>query len=92
MNTIFLETPDDILRTVADNLRIKRKNRKLSMKELAELSGVSLGSIKRFESTGEISLKSLVKIAYVLDCSDAFKELFTEREILSIQDIIDGKV
>lgn len=91
MNTFLLETPDDIIRTVAANLRAKRKARRLSMRALADISGVSQGSIKRFESTGEISLKSLVKIADVLDCSDAFKELFTEKEFSSIQDIIDGK-
>lgn len=62
------------------------------MQALADKSGVSYGSIKRFESIGEISLTSLLKIAIVLDCTDEFEQLFTETEIRSIQEIIDGTV
>jgi len=65
---------------------------KLSMDKLAAISGVSYGSIKRFESTGEISLTSLLKIAFVLDLADEFENLLAKRTINSIQEIIDGKV
>lgn len=87
-----MKTPKEISLIIAGNVRAKRKVRKLSMKKLAEISGVSLGSIKRFESTGEIALVSLLKIAVVLDCADAFEELFVKTEITSIQEIIDGTV
>lgn len=39
-----------------------RKAKKLTQKQLAERTGVSYGSIRRFEQTGEISLLSLVKL------------------------------
>ena len=86
------ETPKEISRKIAGNMRTLRKSRKLSMEKLAEASGVSYGSIRRFESTGEISLTSLLKIAAVLDCSDEFTTLFAQRAPQSIQEIIDGKV
>ena len=62
------------------------------MEKFAEISGVSLGSLKRFESTGEISLISLLKLAIVLDCAEEFEQLFVKEHIMSIQEIIDGKV
>jgi hypothetical protein len=43
-------------------------NRKL----LAKRSGVSLGSLKRFETTGQISLESLLLLADVLNRLDDF--------------------
>ena len=92
MNTINTKTPNQIATTIARNLRELRKKDKLSMKALAELSGVSYGSLKRFESTGQISLNSLLKLAIVLDCADDFEYLFKKTEILSIQEIINGKV
>ena len=92
MNSINTKTPNKIGTTIAGNLRVLRKKGKLSMKALAELSGVSYGSLKRFESTGQISLASLLKLAIVLDCADDFECLFKKTEIRSIQEIINGKV
>ena len=87
-----MKTPKELSLIIAANVRKRRKGRKLSMQDLAEKSGVSYGSVKRFENCGEISLVSLLKIATVLDCADEFEELFTEQEIRSIQDILDGTV
>ena len=87
-----MKTPKELSRIIAANVRKRRKERKLSMQDLAEKSGVSYGSVKRFESSGEISLLSLLKIATGLDCADGFEALFAEQEIRSIQEIIDGKV
>ena len=42
------------------------------------MSGVSYGSIKRFEATGQISLISLIKIATALGVADELRELFTD--------------
>ena len=40
------------------------------------MSGVSYGSVKRFESTGQISLLSLTKIAMALDIADELRNIF----------------
>ena len=63
-----------------------------SQTELAARSGVSYGSLKRFEQTGEISLESLLKIAVVLQAAEPFADLFKPSELKSIQEIIDGEV
>ena len=40
-----------------------RKKNGISQFELFKRSGVSFGSIKRFETTGQITLESLLKLA-----------------------------
>lgn len=87
-----MKTPRELGQTIAANVRKRRKAQKLSMQALSEKSGVSYGSLKRFENTGEISLVSLLKLAIVLDCTGGLEDLFTQTEIHSIQEIIDGKV
>ena len=88
----MLKSPAEVNLSIAGNLRTLRKGRKMTIKELAERSGVPYSTIKRFEHTGEISLSSLVKLAFILDCTDGFENLFVKTEISSIQEIIDGKV
>ena len=78
----------DIRLGIATRIRARRREAKLSQTALAERSGVSLGSIKRFEGTGEISLASLLRIAVVLGYENDFNELFTRRNYQSIDDII----
>ena len=76
---------------VSDRFRNARKSIKMSQGVLAERSGVSLGSIKRFERTGEISLSSLLKLAMVLGYENDFNNLFTRKNYQSIFDVIkDG--
>ncbi len=87
-----MHTPKELSQIIAGNVRKRRKAQKLSMQRMAEKAGVSLGSLKRFENTGEIALVSLLKIAIVLDCAELFEELFAKKEITSIQEIINGTV
>ena len=67
--------------------KVARKAKKLTQKQLAERTGVSYGSIRRFEQTGEISLLSLVKIANALDCLEDFNELFKKPPVTNIRDL-----
>jgi hypothetical protein len=46
---------------------VLRKQIGLTQAELAKRSGVSFGSIKRFELTGQISLESLLKSAQIFN-------------------------
>lgn len=84
-------TPGDINKKIAERIRAIRKRRKISQKELGEKSGVSLGSVKRFEQSGEISLLSLTKIAIALEIDDEMKNLFTDVPFQSIEEIKHAK-
>ena len=62
---------------IADRIVRLRKRKKISQKELAVRSGVSLGSLKRFEQTGEISLKSLTMLSIALGVEGELDALFS---------------
>lgn len=82
------ETPEEINLEVAKRLRLIRKRRGFSQEELSRRSNVSYGSIKRFETTGHISLISLTKLCTVLECIDDIKRLFTDIEYRSIDEVL----
>lgn len=82
------ETAEEIDKKLADRVSQLRKRRKITQKDLAEKSGVSLGSIKRFETCGQISLISLTKIAIALGCSTEITEMFTDIPYRSIEEVI----
>lgn len=83
------ETAEEINMALAERLRKVRKRRRISQEELSKKSGVSYGSIKRFEASGMISLLSLTKLAMALDCADEIRDLFTDVQYLSIEEVIN---
>lgn len=93
MKTYYLnqKTPGEIDKMIADRIRSIRRRRKISQERLSEKSGVSLGSVKRFERSGEISLISLTKIAIALEIERELEDLFEEVPFLSIEEIINGQ-
>ena len=74
-------TPERILSTLVANVKLRRKEHGLSQRALAQKSGVSYPSVRRFETTGEIALTSLLRIAAALDALSDFLSLF-DREYL----------
>lgn len=70
------KNPYDFLKELALKHRLLRKQHGLTQSEIAKRSGVSLGSIKRFELTGQISLESLLKLAQILHRINDFGLIF----------------
>ena len=64
--------PSDVLLNTATKVRELRKEAGYSQAELARPSGVSLGSVKRFEITGQISMVSFLKILRLLNRLEEF--------------------
>ena len=93
MNNYYLnqKTPKEIDKVIALRILSIRKVMNLTQEKLSEKSGVSLGSVKRFEHTGEISLSSLTKIAIAMECENDLESLFSERPFKSIQEVINGQ-
>ena len=94
MNILFLnqKTPNEIAKSLADKIKENRKKLKISQEALAQKSGVSLGSIKRFETKYEIALQSFIKIAIALDLDKDIETLFTQKTYNSINEVINGGV
>ena len=68
-------TPKEVMRLLASNIRSLRKEKKISRMKLSEISGVSHASLKRFESTGMVSLESLLKICNALGRLNEFETI-----------------
>ena len=71
--------PSDILKSTAQNIAELRKELNWTQQDLVEKSGVSYGSIKRFERFGKISFESLLKIAEALSRLDDFETLLVPK-------------
>lgn len=82
------ETPEEINMALAQRLSRIRKRRNISQQQLSERSNVSFGSIKRFETSGQISLISLTKLCVALGCVDEIRNLFTNVEYASIEEVL----
>lgn len=91
MNFFNLKTPYEVSIRIAEKAKAACKYMKLTQQQLSDKSGVSLGSLKRFERTGEIALSSLLKIALVLDSLKEFERLFDKPEYTSIEEILNDK-
>ena len=72
-------TPKEMQKAIALKFRSLRLQLNLSQQTLSEKSGVSYGSLKKFEQTSQISLESLLKLALVLGSIDDFKALFVSK-------------
>lgn len=92
MNNLFFnqKTPNEIAKSLADKIKEHRKKLKISQEMLSQMSGVSLGSIKRFETKYEISLQSFIKTTIALDLDNDLENLFTHKTYTSIDEIIKG--
>jgi len=88
-------TPSEMMETIRDKFKARRKALGYTQPQLAARSGVSLGSLKRFEQTGQISLESLLKLAFVLECLEGFGSLceVEEERFGSIDEVLkSGKL
>jgi transcriptional regulator with XRE-family HTH domain len=83
--------PSDILMSTAKNVALLRKELKLTQQDLSEKSGVSFGSIKRFERTGQISFESLLKLAEALDRLSDFESLLAPKGNKKIEELFKAK-
>ena len=84
------KTPNEIAKNLVEKVKQRRKKLKISQVQLASKSGVSLGSIKRFESKHEISLNSFIKILIALNLEQDLENLFTQKSYNSIDEVING--
>jgi transcriptional regulator with XRE-family HTH domain len=79
--------PSDILISTAQNVAALRKESNWTQQDLATRSGVSYGSIKRFERFGKISFESLLKIAEVLSRLNEFETLLLPTDNKRIEEL-----
>lgn len=67
---VFINSKD-IMGRLPALLRERRVGSGLTQANLAAKANVSLGVLRKFEQTGQISLESFIKLAFVLDLAEA---------------------
>lgn len=92
MSVIYLfSSPAEIAREVGSNAKKRRLSKNLSRKTLAENSGVSESTIKRFELTGVVTLEALILIATALDELSGVTRLFKPEHPGSYDELKNAK-
>ena len=93
MLAININSPKQTMEQLRDNFKAKRLTLNLTQEGLANKSGVSLGSLKRFETSGQISLESLLSRANILDCLDDFLHIANQKskEFTSMNELLKSK-
>ena len=77
------------MQRLAENLKARRLEKKLSTKSLAEMSGVPASSIQRFELKHAISLESYVKLAKTLGYSEEIMQLLSEPKYDTMEELLE---
>lgn len=85
--THALFSPGEQLQQIGENARDLRLAQNLSRKSLAERSGVSESTIKRFETSGQISLDALLLIASALGVAQHVAGLFRQVQPASLEEL-----
>lgn len=85
------KTPDSLMLGIAERVKQRRLEKGWTQKMLAAKAGLSYPSYRRFESLGEIALRSLVMLAFALDMTDEFETLFSNKTYKSIDDILKAE-
>jgi len=84
---VNIDTVSSLESGMIKRFKSRRHELHISQKKLAEMSGVSYASIRRFENTGEISLTSLIKLAIAIDCQSDFHALFAHSRAKNLKDM-----
>ncbi|MCY1058540.1 helix-turn-helix transcriptional regulator [Nannocystis sp. SCPEA4] len=73
----MLFTTEEVAQGLAARMKQLRLARDWKRDTLAERAGISAGTVKRFEATGQIALDNLLKLALALGCLEQFEAVFT---------------
>ena len=77
------------MQRLAENLKTRRLEKKLSTKSLSEMSGVPASSIQRFELKHAISLESYVKLAKALGYSEEIMQLLADPKYDTMEELLE---
>ena len=71
-----LTSPVDVMLSVAQRAKALRLEQNITQQELADKVGIAIGTVKRFEKSGEIQFNHLLRLALVLGRLDEFCNVF----------------
>lgn len=92
MNNIIsfnISTPNDVAKQIATRVKARRLELNLTQEGIAVRAGLKFATYRRFEQTGEISLKGLLQIGFALNALSEFDALFAQKQYQSLNDVLN---
>ena len=92
MNNILsfdVTNPSNISVLISSRVKTRRLELNLTQEGLASRAGIKFATYRRFEQTGEISLRGLLQIGFALNCLDEFNTLFAQKQYQSLDDVLN---
>ena len=83
--TFNISSPSDIALQIAARVKARR----LELDLLAARAGVKFATYRRFEQTGEISLRGLLQVGFALNALSDFDALFAQKQYQSLDDVLN---
>ena len=94
VNTIpfnLFSTPGEIQLSLAESAKQARLSQNHSRKTAAELSGVPMETLKRFENTGEISLRQFLMLCQTYGDFSAVEHFFPKKQAQTIDELFEDE-
>ena len=88
IDTIISLSPDSILKGIAERVKDRRLEKNLTQKAFAKRAGVGYDAYRKFETSGEITLRNLILCAITLDDAEDFTALFTKKTYRSLDELL----
>lgn len=92
MNNILsfdITNPSNVAVQIASRVKTRRLELNLTQEGLASRAGIKFATYRRFEQTGEISLRGLLQIGFALNSLDEFNTLFAQKQYQSLDDVLN---
>lgn len=87
LDSFTLDNTEDLAREIAENFRRRRVEKNMTRQRIAELSGVPLSSVARFEQKGLIAFDSLIRLAMALGYTTEIKNLFATSKFNTMEEL-----
>jgi transcriptional regulator with XRE-family HTH domain len=91
IDTITNTSTDAVINDLAERVKARRLEKDLTQKAFAARAGIGYDAYRKFETTGDITLRNLVRCALVLDDLEGFNDLFSTKQYTSLDALIESK-
>ena len=87
LDNYTLDNGEDIAKEIANDFRKRRIEKNITRDQMAEMAGVAVSNIVRFEQKGLISLQNLIGIAMALGYTSEIKKLFSQPKYSTMEEL-----
>ena len=85
-----MQSSEDIAAALGARLKSRRLAQKLTLEGLARRSGVPLGTLKKFERSGQIALVSFIRLVVALKDEAALENLLLAQKFETLDEVLES--